>query len=439
MAAPEARPPQRARADDGVVPARAPGLAAGRALRRVADAARQGAAGGRRAARHGRGRAARRLGRGHLVPGRDERAPAAPLPRQGDDRARGARGAAPGQGRDDRPPGAARVPRPALGAPQPGVRARPHVHVGLLDLRLAAAPRRRDRDPGPRASRARAARAVRRPHRADLELAARRRAQRRGRRRVVGPDRAPSLLARGQRSTREGSACRADRRAPDPRAARGVGDLVPPGGAGAPRERPLAGARVGGLRGRLRRRDRVRDRGPSGAARDGAARARGRIAAVGVRERRCRRDRLPARDLDRRLAAPRLARGLRGLRRRVGGSGRSGADRRGHPAGGRVLRLSGHRATRAGGREPDAAPRLGDRARRRERRGQEHARQAALQALRAHGRPDPGGRRAARARARRRLARAARRRLPGLLPLRAARPPERGRGRREAPRRCERR
>ena len=242
-----------------------------------------------------------------------ERAPAAALPRQGDDRARGARGAAPGQGRDDRPPGAARVPRPALGAPQPGVRARPHVHVGLLDLRLAAAPRRRDRDPGPRASRARAARPVRRPHRADLELAARRRARRRGTRRVVEPDRAPSLRARGQRAAREGGARRADRRAPDPRAARGMGDLVPPGRAGAQRERPLARARVGRLRRRLRRRDRVRGRGPPGAAGDGAARARGRLAAVGVRQRRGRRDRLPARDLDRRLTAPRLARGLRGL------------------------------------------------------------------------------------------------------------------------------
>jgi ATP-binding cassette subfamily B protein len=51
-----------------------------------------------------------------------------------------------------------------------------------------------------------------------------------------------------------------------------------------------------------------------------------------VRERRRRRDRLPARHLDRRLAAARLARGLRGLGRRVGGSRGAGAHRRGHPA-----------------------------------------------------------------------------------------------------------
>src|ERR1700676_2134738 len=46
----------------------------------------------------------------------------AALPRQGDDRARGARGPAAGVGGDHRSPGASRLPRPALYAAQPGVR-----------------------------------------------------------------------------------------------------------------------------------------------------------------------------------------------------------------------------------------------------------------------------------------------------------------------------
>jgi ATP-binding cassette subfamily B protein len=67
----------------------------------------------------------------------------------------------------------------------------------------------------------------------------------------------------------------------------------------------------------------------------------------------------------------------------------------------------------------------------RERRGQEHAREAALQAVRAHRRADPRGRRAAGPHPSGVVARATGRRVPGLLPLRAARPPFR-RGRRRA-------
>ena len=50
-----------------------------------------------------------------------------------------------GVDRDDRAPGASRVSRPAGGAARSGVRARPHVHVAVLDVRLDPAARRHDR------------------------------------------------------------------------------------------------------------------------------------------------------------------------------------------------------------------------------------------------------------------------------------------------------
>ena len=74
----------------------------------------------------------RRLGRRDLVPAHRQHPRAAPLPRQGDDRARVARRAAAGVGRDDRPPRASRLSRSARHAARPGVRARPHVHVAVL-------------------------------------------------------------------------------------------------------------------------------------------------------------------------------------------------------------------------------------------------------------------------------------------------------------------
>ena len=80
-----------------------------------------------------RGDRPRRVGDGDLVSAHGQHARAAPLPRQGDDRARVARRAAAGVDRDDRAPGAARLSRSAVDAAQPGVRARSHVHVGVLD------------------------------------------------------------------------------------------------------------------------------------------------------------------------------------------------------------------------------------------------------------------------------------------------------------------
>ena len=77
------------------------------------------------------------VGDGDVVPVGAVAARAAPLPRPGRDRARVARGSAAGDGAHDRAPRAARVPRPAGDAARPGVRARPHVHVAVLDARLA--------------------------------------------------------------------------------------------------------------------------------------------------------------------------------------------------------------------------------------------------------------------------------------------------------------
>ena len=71
-------------------------------------------------------------GLGHLDLGASTSSPAdpAPLPRPGDDRAGDPRRPAAGHDRDGRPPGAAGVPRPAVGAAATGVRARPHVPLG---------------------------------------------------------------------------------------------------------------------------------------------------------------------------------------------------------------------------------------------------------------------------------------------------------------------
>ena len=66
---------------------------------------------------------------------------AAALPGPGHDRPRVARRAPPGVGGHHRPPGAPGAARPAVDAAGPGLRARPHVHVGLLHRRLGPAPR----------------------------------------------------------------------------------------------------------------------------------------------------------------------------------------------------------------------------------------------------------------------------------------------------------
>ena len=161
--------------------------AARRAARAVADAARTGRAAGTAAARPGRRHWPRRLRRRDLVPAHGQHPRAAALPRQGHDRARIARRPPAGIGRDDRPSRAAGLSRPPLDAAQSGVRARPHVHVAVLDVRVDAAARRdggaADVDP----SRAGAAGAVRAAHGAHVHLAAGDRARRTGTRRPGQP------------------------------------------------------------------------------------------------------------------------------------------------------------------------------------------------------------------------------------------------------------
>ena len=113
-----------------------------RAAGALAQAARRRGAGSQPRARAGRGGGPGRLGHRDLVPARGQRSHAAPVSRPADHRARIARGPAPGVGRHHRAPRAPRVPEPAGGAARPGVRARPHVHVALLDVRVDPAARR---------------------------------------------------------------------------------------------------------------------------------------------------------------------------------------------------------------------------------------------------------------------------------------------------------
>ena len=166
-----------------------------------------------------------------------------------------------------------------------------------------------------------------------------------------------------------------------------------------------------------------------------AARARGRLAPVGLHRRDRRRDRLPARHLARRLAAPGLARGLR----RVARAGRRRAGARAPREGIRFEHVSfaypGTERLVLDDVNLELAPGavvaiVGENG-----AGKTHAREAALPAVRADARAHPGRRRRARAHARRAVARAAGRRVPGLLPLRVPRAPDRGRRRRAAARR----
>ena len=145
VAALQARIPPRAAPDGRGLRAVPTGCAAGRAAGAVADAARQGrdrAAIGAGADRGGRAWTFR--GR-HVVPAHRRHACAAALPRQGHHRARVARRAPAGDRRDDRAPGAAGLPRSPGHAAEPGVRARSHVHVGVLDMQLDPAAGRHHR------------------------------------------------------------------------------------------------------------------------------------------------------------------------------------------------------------------------------------------------------------------------------------------------------
>ncbi len=286
------------------------------APRVVADAARQRRP--RAPARHGarRGDRPRRVDRRDLVSPHRQHARAAPLPRQGDHRARVARRATAGIGRDHRASGTPGVSRSPVHAPQSGVRARPHVHVAVFHARVDPAAGRDDGAAGVDSPGAPPARRVRGPDRVDIDVAARGRASRAGAWRAGQPAGASPVHHRHDRAARKGSARHRHRRAPRHASA------ARRGSAGTGRWRPPAGARRCGTRwrgrssARLCRRGRVRVVRPRRAGQQRAAGAgRGR-AAVGVHRRHRRRDRIPARILDGRLAAARLARGLRRLRRR---------------------------------------------------------------------------------------------------------------------------
>src|SRR5213594_4284498 len=133
----QARLPPRTGAVAGRVRDFPPGSAARLAGRGLAQGAWRRHAPARSRARARRGDRPQRLGCRHLVLANGQHAHTASLPRQGDDRARVARRQAAGVGRDDRAPRAARVSRSARHAAQPGLRARSHVHVPVLDVTVA--------------------------------------------------------------------------------------------------------------------------------------------------------------------------------------------------------------------------------------------------------------------------------------------------------------
>ena len=249
------------------------------------------------------------------------------------------------------------IPRPPLRPARPGLRPRPHVHVALLHLRLDPAPRGGDRAVDVDPSRARAPGRVRAAHRVHLHLEARRRAHGRGARRAREPARAAPLRDGHDRGPGQGGARHADRRAPGPGAARGLGALVRARGRRARHERRLARAGLDDLRRRLRRRDRVRVVDVEGPGRRRAARARRGLAPLRLHRRDRGRDRLLARDLARRVPPAGLARGLRGVGRGHRRPAGAGAAARGHPARGRVVRLPRHRAPRPRVHRPRRCPR----------------------------------------------------------------------------------
>ena len=341
---------------------------------------------------------------------------------------------------DDRPPGAARVPRPARGAARPGLRARPHVHVAVLDLRLDPAARRDDR-----AARCRSTRrwscwpcsrcptvltSTWRPGgRARRRRSAARQSNRLARHLFTLATTAPP--GKEVRVTGIGERLVAERRAR-------VGALVRPG------RRHAAGARRPGTRwpGRSSARAYV------GAVVFVAA---GLGASAG--------DVLLVLAAGARLSAYIGATvGEIGFLRGIwldgsrGWPGSRTTPRRwsrtptcrcptrldaGHPPRARLVRLSRHRAPRARRRQPRAARRRGRRHRRRERRRQDAPWSSCSRKLYE---PTRG------AHLRRRRSRCARmpadawrdaagRRVPGLLPLRVPRPPHRRPRRRAAPRR----
>ena len=206
-----------------------------------------------------------------------------------------------------------------------------------------------------------------------------------GARRAGGPAGAPSLHPGDHRRARQGSARHRDRRRDWSRSAARPGSAgTRPIASGALGLGRLAHARLGRLRQRLGRRGGLRlARASAPPPGDVLLVLAAGVAPLRVHRRHGRRDRLPARHLDGRLPAPRLAGGLRGLAGRDGGPARAGTLRAGIRLDHVSFAYPGTDAPRARGRDARAARRHGRRHRRRERRRQDHAGQAARQALRA--------------------------------------------------------
>ena len=214
------------------------------------------------------------------------RARATALPRPRQHRSRVARREAPGVGRHDRAPRASGVPRPALDAARPRVRARPHVPVAVHDRRMAGPPGGDARAADDHRPGARATHRVRGPDGPHRDVAAGGRAERRGERRRSRPTGASLLRPRHDRAGLEGGPPLRPRSEVDRAARGGLARLVHAGGRGAHdhRTRPRRG--VVRVRCRLRGGDRVRGECARRVGRLGAARRRGRQPAVAVRRRR---------------------------------------------------------------------------------------------------------------------------------------------------------
>ena len=350
---------------------------------------------------------------------------------RGDDRARGARRASCRRrsrriAHHERPD----YLEPARGAPRSGLRARSHVHVAVLHVRLDPAARRHGRAADVDSSGAGAAGAVRAADRADLDMAARRRARRAGARRArrtgwpgtCSPPPRPRHPGKEVRVTGIG-----DRLVDERRAAweRWHGPVAARARGGRRAWHTLAWAIFGAA---LRRRAVVSSRSARVAAGDVLL-----VLAAGSR-------------LSAYIGATVGEIGfLRGIW--IDGSRRlawledyaasltAAADA---PVPGRAAPTASASSTssfaypgtdraRARRRDPRSASRRGRRDRRRERRRQDHAGQAARARLyradqRTRSLVDGADSRACRADA---VARAPRRRVPGLLPLRVPRAPQR--------------
>ena len=436
VAAVQARLPPRAAADARGVRAVAARRAARRAARAVADAARRGRARAATPASCARPRSAsacrpRRPGSSRTVSTRVQRRFRDKVTIALESHVARLQASVATIAHQERPEYLDRL----VDAAQPGVRARPHVHVAVLHLRLDPAARRHDRAAGVDPSRRSSLLArVRAADRADLDVAARRssaprRSAARRRNRLA---RHLFTLATTAPPGKEVRVTGIGERLVDG-AARGVGALVRAGGGRALGLGAVAHAGVGDLR---RRATSAR----SCSCRRASARRAGDVLlvlAAGAR--------LSAyigatvgeigflrgfwMDGSRRLAwledyaASLVARGRSaGARSAAPTASASSTCRSPIPAPSRLV-LDDVIA--------DAARRRGRRDRRRERRRQDDAGQAAREDVRADVGRDPRRRHAARAHAGRRVARAAGRRVPGLLPLRVPRAPH-GRRRRRA-------